>query len=337
MTRVAQLLVSILAFAAFYHESKALAYIALFALTTFSAIFVINRNSILPELVLRERISRANGLMAFFSYLGIILGTFAASFIVEFSQREFVIAGMCVMFVAVLSLLTSLCIEYTKPAGIVEKVKLFYFAEIASSLKLAANYPSLIPAIAGAAFFLFFGAFVQLNIIPFAIQSLHLSDVQGGYLFLLTAVGIGLGSILAGRISGKTVELGLVPLAGVGAAAGCFLMYFFAGHFSAVIVLTVVLGLFGGMFDIPQEAFIQVASPAYARGHIIAATNFLSFFGVLCASGLLYLASILGLTAEISFLVLGLIVLAVTVWLGIAYAAQLKRFLSRLALYGAGR
>ncbi len=46
-------------------------------------------------------------------------------------------------------------------------------------------------AVLGSSFFLFLGAFVQLNIIPFAMESLHLTDIQGGYLFLLTAIGIG--------------------------------------------------------------------------------------------------------------------------------------------------
>ncbi len=331
MTRFAQLAVAIAAFLSLYTQSKTGCYVTLFALTTFSTIFIITRNSILPELVLSEHISKANGLMTSVGFLGVILGTFFASFILEFSGRNYVIAGLALILVAILSLLTSLFVEYTKPAGSPEKIKLFFLSEIFSSLQLAAKYPSLLPAVIGTATFYFFGAFFQLNIIPFAMQSLHLSDVQGGYLFLLTALGIGAGSILAGRISGKTVELGLVPVAGLGIALGCILMYFFAGSFATIIVLTIMLGLFGGMFDIPQETFIQTNSPANARGHIIAATNFASFFGVLCASGLLYLVSVVfGFSAAVGFLVLASIILLASAFLAIAYKDHLKSFIARM-------
>jgi acyl-[acyl-carrier-protein]-phospholipid O-acyltransferase/long-chain-fatty-acid--[acyl-carrier-protein] ligase len=96
---------------------------------------------------------------------------------------------------------------------------------------------------------MFLGAFVQLNMIPFALQSLNLSDVQGGYLFLLTALGIGSGCIIAGKICGKTVELGLVPIAGVGVTISCYLLDLFSNNIFAVIPLVMILGLFGGIYQ----------------------------------------------------------------------------------------
>src|SRR5262249_25573031 len=160
-------------------------------------------------------ISRANGMMTSFTFLAIILGTFLASFLIEITNRHFIIASLFTTFIALIAMATSFCIEYTPPSGSMKRLNFHILDDVYHTLQLARQEPSLLTAVFGSAFFLFLGAFVQLNMIPYAVQALHLTDVQGGYLFLLTALGIGTGSILAGKISGKTVELGLVPIAGI--------------------------------------------------------------------------------------------------------------------------
>nr|MBA3815906.1 1-acyl-sn-glycerol-3-phosphate acyltransferase [Parachlamydiaceae bacterium] len=157
---------------------------------------------------------------------------------------------------------------------------------------------------------------------------LHLTDIQGGYLFLLTAIGIGSGSIIAGRVSGKTVELGLVPMAGLGVIISCYMLEIFSTQLYAVIPLVVLLGFFGGMYQIPLDTFIQVTSPNTSRGQIVATTNFLSFFGVLCASGLLYLISeIFQLDAAKGFGVMGSLMMVVTTVITFQYFDYLSRFI----------
>jgi acyl-[acyl-carrier-protein]-phospholipid O-acyltransferase/long-chain-fatty-acid--[acyl-carrier-protein] ligase len=316
---------------AFYYESKIGSYIVLFLMATLSAIFGPSKYGILPELVPSDKISKANGLMTSFTFLAIILGTFTASFLVEISNRHFIFAALFSTFMAFIAMVASFCIEYTLPAGSSKRLNIFFLTEIASTLKQASHFPSLLTAIFGSAFFLFLGAFIQLNIIPYAVQSLQLSDVQGGYLFLLAAIGIGTGSILAGKISGKTVELGLAPLAGIGVATCCYLLDLFSNTLFGVIPLVVLLGLFGGMYQIPMDSYIQVASPNTSRGQIVAATNFLSFFGVLCASGMLYIVSeVLGLKADKGFTIVGSITLMVTAVIGFQYFDYLTRFIGMI-------
>lgn len=316
---------------AFYFESKTGSYIVLFLMATLSAIFGPSKYGILPELVATDKISKANGLMTSFTFLAIILGTFTASFLVEISNRHFIFAALFSTFMAFIAMIASFCIEYTPPAGSAKRLNVFFLNEIASTLKQARKFPSLLTAMFGSAFFLFLGAFIQLNIIPFAVQSLQLTDVQGGYLFLLAAIGIGTGSILSGKISGRTVELGLVPLAGIGVTVCCYLLDLFSDNLSSVVPLVVILGLFGGMYQIPLDSYIQIASPNTSRGQIVAATNFLSFFGVLCASGMLYLVSeVFGLKADKGFTIVGSITLAVTVVVGFQYFDYLTRFVAMI-------
>lgn len=313
----------------FYYESVAGCYLILFLLATTSAIFGPSKYGILPELVGTDRISKANGLMTSFTFLAIILGTFLASFILDYSNRNFMLAAIGCACISLVGLLTSFCIEYTPPSGSKKQFKLFFAREIFNSLKIAWKDPFLLMAVLGSSFFMFLGAFVQLNIIPFAMQSLHLTDIQGGYLFLLTAIGIGTGALTAGRISGKIVELGLVPVAAVCIAICCYMIDLFSDHFYVVTPLLVSLGFFGGMYQIPLDSFIQVTSPNQSRGQIIAATNFLSFFGVLCASILVYMITeVFGFHADKGFTLVGSFTLGIAAIMTFQYFDYMTRFMS---------
>lgn len=331
LTKILELVITALGIMAFAYESPIGVYGILFLLATQSAIFGPSKYGIIPELVSTEKISEANGLLTSFTFLAIILGTFLASFVTDLTNRNFIIASIFGTFIAVVGVITSFCIEYTPPSGSSKRFNILFLKEIYSSLKLAASKPSLLTAIFGSAFFLFIGAYLQLNLIPFAMQSLNLTDVQGGYLFLLTAVGIGTGAILAGKISGKTAELGLVPMAAVALCACCFLLDACSSNLYAVIPLVILAGLFGGMYEIPMDSYIQIASPNENRGQVIAATNFISFFGVLLAAGMLYLnTEIFGFSAAKGFTIIGVITLVVNLFVTYQFFDYLTRFLGMM-------
>lgn len=330
-TKVFEFVIMTLGVIAFAYESKIGSYCILFLLATHSSVFGPSKYGILPELVSSDKISRANGLMSSFTFLAIILGTFCASFLLEITHRNFIFAALFSTAISLIGIVTSCCIEYTPPAGSTKRFNILFLAEIYNTLKVAAKQPSLLVAIFGSAFFLFLGSFVQLNMIPFAVQSLHLTDVQGGYLFLLTALGIGTGSLIAGKISGRTVELGLVPMAGFGVAICCFLLDLYSDTFYPILPLVTLLGLFGGMYQIPMDSYIQVTSPNDYRGQIVAATNFLSFFGVLCASALLYtITEGFGLEADKGFSIIGCITVAISTIIGYQFFDYVTRFVAMI-------
>lgn len=334
LTKTLEFLALALGVLAFQYESKFGAYAVLFLMATLSAIFAPSKYGILPELVTTDKISKANGLMTSFTFLAIILGTFLASFILDITNRHFIIAALFSTFMAFIAMAASFFIEYTPPSGSSKRFNILFLNQIASTLREASTHPSLLMAMFGSAFFLFLGAFIQLNMIPYALEALKLTDVQGGYLFLLTALGIGAGSILAGKISGRTVELGLVPLAGVGVAFSCYMLDAFSHQLFVVVPFVMILGLFGGMYQVPLDSYIQVTSPNTSRGEIVAATNFLSFFGVLLASGLLFIVSdILGLHADKGFTIIGSLTLCVTGLIGFQYFDYLTRFIAMILSY----
>lgn len=330
-TKILELVIMGLAVCAFAFQSKWGSFAVLFMLATQSAIFGPSKYGIVPELVSSEKISKANGLMTSFTFLAIILGTFLASFLIQITGRNFIICSIFCTFIALVGLYTSFCIEPTPPSGSEKKFQFFFLREIYQTLKLARQEISLLPAMCGSAFFLFVGAFAQLNIIPYAVQSLQLSDIQGGYLFFLTALGIGTGALIAGKISGRIVELGLVPIGALGISISAFLLDIFSSHLLIVIPLVTILGIFGGIYEIPLDSYIQVASPRKSRGQMVAATNFMSFVGVLLASGLIYLNSeVLGLQSDKGFTLIGLLTFGVMIAFTFQFFDYLTRFVASI-------
>lgn len=331
LTKILELVIMGLAVVAFAFESKWGSYAVLFCLAAQSALFGPSKYGIVPELVSSEKISKANGLMTSFTFFAIILGTFLASFLTQLTGRNFIISSLFCTLIAIVGLVASFCIDPTPPSGSNQKFKLFFIGEIFHSLKTAHQHISLLPAVFGAAFFLCVGAFSQLNMIPYVIESLGLSDIEGGYFFFLTALGIGIGALSAGKISGRIVELGLVPFGCLGISISFFMLDAFSSHIFAVIPLVMLLGFCGGIYEIPLDSYIQVTSPKTSRGQIVAAANFLSFLGVLFASALIYLNfAVFDFKANQGFGLMGILSLIVTVLFTFQFFDYLTRFVSSI-------
>lgn len=330
-SKVIELVIMVLGLIAFIYSSAFGSYCILFLMAAQSTLFSPSKYGIVRELVEPDKIAQSNGIMTSFTFLAIIFGTFLASFLVDITNRDFIISCSFCIIIALVGLFTSLCIGYTAPAGSVKRLSFHFITDIYETLKTIKNEPSLLAAVFGSSYFLFMAAYVQLNIIPFAIQSLHLTDVQGGYLFLLTALGIGTGSALAGKISGKTAELGLVPLAGAGVTISLYMLDFFGHDMLSSVAFVILTGIFGGIYLIPLDSYIQINSPKKYLGQVLAANSFLSFFGVLCSSALLYLVNdLLGFSADKGFSVIATINLIVTVLLTFQFFDYFTRFIGTI-------
>lgn len=309
-TKILELAIMLFGLLAVSFEWEFGSYTALFFMATQSAIFGPSKYGIIPELVESKKVSKANGSLTSFTYLAIILGTFLASFITHVTDKNFILeAGFCVL-IAGLGILTSLGITRTEPQKSTKKINPLFLYEIYQILKVSWKIPHLLPAIYGSSFFLFIGAFTQLNIIPFAMESLGLSEVGGGFLFLPTAIGIAIGAVLAGQLSKDRVEPGISCICGFFIVVFFFLLYLFSSSLIITIIVLGLLGIVGGAYLIPFDAFLQVSSPDEKRGQIIAAANFFSFVGVLMASLALYFISVkLEFSAASGFAWMGILTL----------------------------
>lgn len=315
-SKVLELAIMIYACIAVLLQSETGLFTALFLMATQSAIFGPSKYGIIPELVESSKISRANGSLTSLTYLAIILGTFLASGLTDITNKNFFIIALFCTLISVIGLITSLGITKTEAGKSKKRINPIFFYEIYQTVRIGWKIPNLLPCIFGSSYFLFIGAFTQLNIIPFAMQSLHLSEVGGGYLFLALAIGIAAGAIISGRLSKDTVEPGISCLAGFFISGLILLLSLFSFSLGTTIAILTLLGIFGGMYVIPFDSYLQVHSPIEKRGQIIAAANFFSFIGVLMAAVYLYLISEnLGFSASSGFAILGVLSFVVNCFL----------------------
>lgn len=334
----AEIIVMLLAIFAFGTKSVWGCYTLLFFLATHSAMFGPSKYGIIPELVPPDSVSKANGLITSFTYLAIIIGTFLASFLTEITNRHFTMIALFCLLIAIGGFISALGVKQTPAQGSNKTINFLFVREIYHTLKYCRSVHHLLPAIFGSAYFLFIGAFTQLNIIPFAMQSLNLSEIAGGYLFLATALGIAFGAFLAGKASRKRVELGISCLAGFGIALFFILITAFSSNIAVVTLCLVFIGILGGIFIVPFDTFIQLKSDTVKRGQTIAAANFLSFAGVLIASMCIYLFNqVFDLSSSVSFSVIGVLTLFLSITLTCCLSDLSIPFFSRTFLHWLNR
>ncbi len=309
LTKCVELATAILGLIGFIFVSPMALYAALFLLATESAILGPSKYGIVPELVSRSLISRANGYLSSGTFLAIIVGTSMAGPLVQLVDFDFVIAGSACVLIAFIGFICSWRIPHTRPVGTEKMMQVFFLGTIWSGIKRAQRVPCLFSSMMGSAFFLFVGGFAQLNVLPFAVHCMGLSDVQGSYLFLITALGIGCGSLIAGRLSKGSVHLGLVPIGALGMSIS-LLVIGMCPSFTILVIALFSVGGFGGIYLVPQDSYIQVASPAEDRGENVAINNFTAFVGVLIASGMIYLfGEIWNLSPARGFTMIGIVTL----------------------------
>lgn len=334
IAKIAELVLMIVGSVMFFWGYQLGIYIVLFLMCTQSAFFGPCKYGIIPELVDKDQVSRANSFLEGMTYMAIVVGTAVAPALARLLNQNYGPASLLCILIAVAGVLTSLRIHKTAAISKDTPITLFFMNDILQALRQVKHDKHLILTVLGSAYFMLLGGFAQINLIPYGIEVCEFDYIKSGYLFLISAVGIGIGSWLAGKLSGRSVEFGIVPMGAVGMAVmaiGLGTMGI-AGPIggSGLTMVFVMIFLFGiscGLFIVPIDAFIQLRSPDAIRGKIVAASGFLGWIGVLIASGLIGLfCGVLGVPASTMFLALGILTLV----LALVTIIVLPDFLVRL-------
>lgn len=291
-------------------------FLTLFLMSAQNSLFIPSRYGIVLETVDAASLSRVNGIITSGSLFACTLGTFLTPLLVDVTNKNFVFVSCSCIGVALLGIFMSLGIAPTAAQNSKKQINPLFLYEIYETLKIGREIPHILPAIFGTAYFFFMASFVQLNLIPYAIQSMGLTDVQGGYLFLPAAIGVMTGAVFCGFLSKNRVEPGISCIAGILLSLSFLGLAFSCTLFYCAILFLFLIGIFCGFFLVPLDSFIQAASPDSKRGRIAAAANFFVFvFTLLSAASLYLIGVILDLKASEGFAILGLITFAATLLL----------------------
>ncbi len=328
IAKAAELAVMILGCIAFVLGSPIAVCVVLFMMCSQSAFFGPSKYGIVPELVEPTQLSRANSFLEGLTYSAIVIGTAIAPFLSQITNRRYGMASVICIVLSAGGLLSSLSIHRTPPAGGRNRASFFFVKDVAKTLASIRGDKDLMLTVIASAYFMLLGGFMQMNLIPYGIQTLGFSEVQSGYLFVVAAIGIGTGSFLAGKLSGRNVEFGIVPLGAIGLAFCSIALGLMDGGKYPVFAVVFLLGISAGLFIVPVHAFIQFRSPSSTRGEIVAASGFLGWTGVMLSAGVLYVfCGVLNFSAGQMFLIMGVLTFVLSVITVILLPDFLVRFI----------
>ena len=322
-----ELFIMSLVFAGLWSWNKYLLLAGVFLMGTHSAIFGPSKYGSLPELLPEKKLSWGNGILELGTWMAVILGIVAAAAMSEqFRGRQW-LSGVILIALAVIGFTSCLGITKIPAADPRRKFNANFPAEIWRQVRAMRGDRPLWLALAGNTYFSFLGMLLLLNLFFYGSETLGATERQIGYLSAALALGIGLGSLAAGYLSGGKIEYGLVPLGAFGLSICSAWLARPTVTFGESFVLLTLLGFAGGFFIVPITALLQHRPSRENKGRVQATANWWSFVGVFLASGAHWLlAQKLSLSPSGIFLVGGVLTLLGAIYVLLLLPDALLRF-----------
>jgi acyl-[acyl-carrier-protein]-phospholipid O-acyltransferase/long-chain-fatty-acid--[acyl-carrier-protein] ligase len=291
-TKLAEVFIMILATVAAWKGSLTLGMGVLFLLGTQAAFFGPTKYGILPELLPEKRLSWGNGILEMTTFLSIILGTMAGGVLVERLGGKLYLTGLMLVGLALLGVWTSLSIRSLPPANPAARFRWNSLTEIFRTMALARQDRVLWLAVVGSIYFWFLGLLIQTNILLFGKNVLNVTETRISYLLASLAIGIGTGSYVAGNVSGKRIEYGLIPLGSIGISTFLLVLALPGWSFWSSAAFLAALGFAAGFFIVPLNALLQHRPATAVKGSIIAMANLMTFVGMLVATAVYWILTV---------------------------------------------
>jgi MFS family permease len=260
-----------------------------FLMGTHSAFFVPNKYGVLPEIFTVRILSRANGLIESTTFLAVILGTAIGGLLSSaFRGQEYYI-GLILLGLALFGTITALFIRRMPPAAPDRPFPGWapweHYKPVLKNLGVLLRSRLASVAILGLAFFAFMVAFMRATMYMFGeSQNPRWDEWHTSIIVAVVSFGVGLGSPLAGYLSGGKVELGLIPVGVIGIVTALVMASFSIFSETALVVCLIFVGLFSGFYLVPLYSLLQYSAPKGSKGQSVATNNFMCTVGPILAS-----------------------------------------------------
>jgi acyl-[acyl-carrier-protein]-phospholipid O-acyltransferase/long-chain-fatty-acid--[acyl-carrier-protein] ligase len=287
--KIFEICVMLFAFGGLALKNLPIELAGVFLMGVHSAIFGPSKYGLLPEILPEKRLSWGNGIIELGTFGAIVLGTTFGAVLSDLFRGRQGWSGIILIALAIGGLAMSFGISRLPAAAPQKKFRANFLADLFAQIQVMRQDRVLWLAMVGNTYFAFLATLLQFNIILYGKDILRLGDTQNGYLQASIALGIGLGSVAAGYLSGGKIEYGLVPLGSLGLSAFSLLLGVPGISFGQFAACLAALGFFGGFFIVPVAALLQHKPEKEKKGGVLAAANLLSFIGVFVASGVYYL------------------------------------------------
>jgi acyl-[acyl-carrier-protein]-phospholipid O-acyltransferase / long-chain-fatty-acid--[acyl-carrier-protein] ligase len=259
-----------------------------FLISAEAALFGPSKYGLLPELLPERRLSWGNGIIELGTFVASVSATMAAGILAERYRGREAVAGFMLLAFTCFGLLASFGISRVPAADPAKRFRWNPLGDFGVQWKTIRADRVLGWAVLGNTYLFFLAALLQFTIVIYGHDVLHIDDTRTSYLQAAVGIGIGLGSLAAGYLSGGKIEYGLIPLGAVGMTVFGALLYMPAPSLHIAETHLALLGFFGGFFAVPLGAIIQHRPRPEQKGGVIAAANLLSFVGIFIAAGAYY-------------------------------------------------
>lgn len=327
--KLLEILIMLLGATAFVLQSPLLLVGILFLMGTQSALFGPVKYSLLPQALKPEELIGGNAMVEFGTFLAILMGLIVSVFVIGFGNAAIAAA---VVVTACAGYWVSRDIP-TLPAGAPDLVVSYNIPrQTVSILRDARVNLTVFYSVMGISWFWFIGITYITQLPNFVRYELGGNEQVYVLLLAMFSIGIGAGSFLCERLSGRIVEIGLVPIGALGLTLFGVDLFFSQGLASGTELIgptafitqgenirvcldIIMLGVSGGMYIVPLYALVQQRSDPSKRSRIIAANNVLNALFMVVASiyGLFALSA--GVSIPTLFLIMALMNTAVTLFI----------------------
>ena len=291
--KVAEIVISLIMIAGFYFGGDSdtvkiggwIVMVCVFLMGTHAAFFAPAKYGAMPEILRSHLLSRGNGILESTTFLASILGTVAGGLLFHLFRDNEIWIGVILLVLSVIGAAASFLIAWLPAASPERPFPTNPIKPLVENLKVMFRSRPLALAVLGIAFFVFMVAYMRASMYMHGESRNPRWDEEKTSLIVATvALGVGLGSPLAGYLSGGKVELGLVPLGCLGMIVALIAAAVAIDHTAVLVVALIVIGFFSGFYMVPLYTLLQQRAPKKSKGELVATSNFINVTGAIAAS-----------------------------------------------------
>jgi MFS transporter, LPLT family, lysophospholipid transporter len=239
---------------------------------------------ILSELVLADKLVKANGLMEGSTIVAILLGAVLGGKLADISVSIALISICSCYFLAAIANTFIPRLPVARPDTKFQPLKLA--KEFFDALKILSFNKDARFSLIGSSIFWGTGSTLRLLLIAWVPVALSMSDLSmPANLSGAVAIGIAIGAVLAAKFVTLNNVNRVLP---AGLLIGVFIMLFaHATHLYTTIALLMLIGVSGGFYVVPLNALLQERGhETVGAGNAVAVQNFFENFCMLILVGL---------------------------------------------------
>ncbi|MEQ6291105.1 MFS transporter [Vogesella sp. GCM10023246] len=332
----------------FWLHNGAILMSTIFLMGVHSTLFGPLKFSVLPQYLQPKELVGGNGLIEMGTFVSIILGQVAGTVLVNADPQRFTII-VALLACALAGLAAARRMPPAPPSSAALPIDWHMPRQTWAIIQQAKQSRPVWLSLLGISWFWFLGALYLSKLPTFA------SDVLGGdasvYTLLMTlfSLGVGLGSMLCEKLSGRKVELGLVPFGSLGLCLFGIDLYFAtpahaggtltwlgligsASYWRLMADFTLI-GVFGGFYIVPLYALVQSRAAPTFRSRAIAANNILNSLFMVVSAAFAALLAANGVSIPNVLLIAALLNLLVALYIYSLLPEFLMRFLVWIATH----